>query len=65
MQRRAFDPQDASCDSPAQTPRAADGESTQGIDRWPTPGEVFFEAGVVLAVALGASVVIQLIMGAA
>ena len=65
MQRSTFDPQDASWNSPAETLRATERESEQEIERLPTPGELFFETGVVLAVALGAGVVVQLIMGAA
>jgi hypothetical protein len=63
MYRSTFDPQDAPGNSPAETLRAAERKSAQEVERWPTPGELFFEAGIVLAVALGAGVVIQLVMG--
>lgn len=65
MQRSTFDLQDTSWISPSQTLRPAERECAQKIESWPTPGELFFEAGIVLTVALGAGVAIQLIMGAA
>ena len=65
MQRSTFDPQDTSWVSLSQTLPAAERERAQEIENWPTAGEMLFEAGVVLAVALGAAVVVEFIMGAA
>jgi hypothetical protein len=63
MQRSTFDPQDESWNSPSTTLRAAEREGAQEMERWPTPGELFLETGIVLAVALGVGLAIDLIMG--
>jgi hypothetical protein len=63
MQRSAFDLQDATWNSPSETLSTAEREWVQEIGSWPTPRELFFEAGIVLAVALGSGVAIQLVMG--
>ena len=64
MQRIIFEPQDARRISPATSGRENAQEFAAEIKQPPTPGELFFEAGIVLAVALGAGVAVQLIMGA-
>ena len=63
MRRSAFDLQDATWNSPSETLSTAEREWVQEIESRPTPGELFFEAGIVLAVALGFGVAIQLVMG--
>ena len=63
MDWSAFGQQDATWNSPSEILSTAERECGQELESWPTPGEVFFEAGIVLAVALGSGVVIQLVMG--
>jgi hypothetical protein len=40
------------------------GRRRERPNQWPTPGELFFETGVVLAVALGAAVLVELLLPA-
>lgn len=61
MQRSTFDPQDT-WNARSETLRVAEQERADETDRWPTLGELFLETGVVLTVALGAGVVIELLM---
>jgi hypothetical protein len=65
MQRTVSEPQDAPRKSPAKTLPATVHEDAQEIEGPPTPGELFFETGIVLAVALGAGAVVQLVLGSA
>jgi hypothetical protein len=62
MQRSTIDSQEALWEAPSETLRVAGSESCN-TDRGPTAAELFLEAGIVLAVALGASVVAQLFLG--
>jgi hypothetical protein len=64
MQQSAFDPQDESWNSPSKTLRTAERDGAQEMETWPTPGELFLQTGIVLAVALGVVLAIDLIMGA-
>jgi hypothetical protein len=65
MQRIISELLDARRKSPAKTMHAAVRESAQEIEGPPTPGELFFETGIVLTVALGAGIIVQLVMGSA
>src|ERR1700722_11616743 len=65
MQRNTFDRSETVWNWPAEALRAAEFDGADEVDRWPTAGELFFEAGIVLAVALGAGVIVELVMGGA
>lgn len=65
MQRIISEPQNAPRNSLAETLPATGTKCAQEIVNSPTPGELFFEAGIVLAVALGAGLVVQLVLGSA
>ena len=65
MQRSAFDLQNATWNSPSETLSTAERECVQESESWPTPGELFLEAGIVLAVALSVAMVAEFILGAA
>jgi hypothetical protein len=62
MQRNIVHLQQGFWTSPSGALRAAGREHPPEADNWPTPGTLFLEAGLVLAVALGASVIIELLM---
>jgi hypothetical protein len=62
MQRSAFDLQDASWNSPSETLSPAEREGVQEIQGGPVPEDLFLEAGIVLTVALGAALIVQLVM---
>ena len=59
MQRSTFDPQDPSWNSSSETYLVA--ECVQETDGRPTARELYMEAGVVLAAALGVAVIGQFI----
>jgi hypothetical protein len=40
-------------------------DGQEDIEKWPTPAELYFQTGIVLALALGADVVVQLVLGGA
>ena len=69
MQRTIFERQDAPRNSPAATTHVAVREHAREfaakIKQPPTPRELFFEAGIVLAVALATGVAVQLVLGRA
>jgi hypothetical protein len=65
MQRIISDPQDAPRNSPTEKLLLTVREGVEEFERPPTPRELFFEAGIVLAIALGAGVVVQLVLGSA
>jgi hypothetical protein len=43
--------------------RTAVRDSAHEIEGAPAPGELFFESGIVLAIALAAGILVQLLMG--
>jgi hypothetical protein len=63
MRRSTFDQQESSWNLPAEALDAGGQNDAYERDRWPTAGELLFETGIVLAVALGTGVVIQLVIG--
>lgn len=63
MQRSNFNPHDSSWNVLAAKSRAAEQARAQPTENCPTPGELFLEAGIVLAVALGMGVVAGLVAG--
>ena len=63
MWRSTFNPNDSSWNASAEKLRTAEQERAYQTEDWPTPGELFFETGVVLAIALGVSFVAQLLIG--
>jgi hypothetical protein len=62
MQPSAFDPGDTSWNSISRPLGVGEREHRLVADKSPTPGELFMETGIVLAVALGASVVIEFLL---
>jgi hypothetical protein len=65
MQRSTFDPQQTFGNSAPEALRATERQGTEEIDQSPTPERLFLEAGIVLAVALGAGLIVELVMRAA
>jgi hypothetical protein len=63
MQRIISDPQDAPGNSAAENMRAATRDSANAFQKPPTPRELYFETGIVLAIALSAGMLVQLVMG--
>jgi hypothetical protein len=64
MQRSTFDPQQTFGNSAPGASRAAEYGGAEEIDQSPTPERLFLEAGIVLAVALGAGLIVELVMRA-
>jgi hypothetical protein len=65
MQRIISEPQNAPCNSPAEPLPATATDRAQEIVSSPSPGELFFETGIVLAIALGAAIIGDFIAGIA
>lgn len=65
MRPNTFHPENSPWDTPAEKLSAAEQERAHDNDTPPTPGDLFFETGIILAVALGAGFAVQLFLGAA
>jgi hypothetical protein len=65
MRRVISEPQDSARNSPAETVRATVQEKANAFERPPTPGELYFETGMVLVLALGAAVLGEFIVAIA
>jgi hypothetical protein len=64
MRRSTFNPNNSSWTACAEKLRAAEQERAYETEDWPTPRKLFFEAGLVLTVALSAAFAASLFLGA-
>jgi hypothetical protein len=64
MRRTTFTAHQTFGNSPPEELRAAKREGAEEIGKSPAPERLFLEAGIVLAVALSAALIVELVMGA-